>query len=107
MIGNFVNPITPALLVKVSEVNTIIPTKVVQTTGMEGLLCTMVSSLYGENEGSKPASTSILKTILPETKQHTATASLDLPCSDTLYRHTIMDREYNTKTEMSRYQISN
>jgi len=40
MIGNFVNPITPALLVKVSEVKTIIPAKVVQTTGMEGLLCT-------------------------------------------------------------------
>ena len=43
MIGNFVNPITPALLVKVSEVKTIIPAKVVQTTGMEGLLCTKVS----------------------------------------------------------------
>ena len=40
MIGNFVNPITPALLVKVSAVNAMIPAKVVQTTGMEGLLCT-------------------------------------------------------------------
>ena len=40
MIGNFVNPTIPALLVKVSEVKTIIPAKVVQTTGMEGLLYT-------------------------------------------------------------------
>lgn len=40
MIGNFANPIMPALLVKVSAVNAMIPAKVVQTTGMEGLLCT-------------------------------------------------------------------
>ena len=38
--GNFVNPKTAALLVKVIAVKAIIPAKVVQITGTEGLLCT-------------------------------------------------------------------